>query len=394
MAKKWRMSCLKAKKVAARNMEESKILDKIVKQTIAAVEKGKMQIFEICETSRSEMESVRKELEAIRQKTADTIVKVDDLEKKERAARLTLAEVNRNFRVYKEEDMRKIYEEVEALRISLAVTREQEKNLRRQRDEMEIRLRNLKETLQRAEGLVYQVGTALSFLSSHMETMLSQIEVMQNRQALAAKIIKAQEEERFRVAREIHDGPAQAMANVVFRAEVCEKLIDIDMVRAKTELKDLQEQIRQVLKETRKIIFGLRPMTLDDLGLVPTVRRVLDTLKERTGIISEIKVMGEEVRLDSHLEVGLFRIIQEALNNVEKHSQAKLVWVRVDFRRDVVNAVVEDNGRGFDLKPELGDTNSFGIMGMEERASLLEGEVKIKSESGKGTKVYIKVPIK
>jgi two-component system sensor histidine kinase DegS len=370
-----------------------KVLDKIVKQTIAAVEKGKSQIFQIYEAARTEMENVKKDLERVKQETADIIAKVDDLEKKERRARLRLAEVHQNFKVFSEEDMKAAYQEAEYIRVSLAVTREQERNLRRQRDDMEVRLRNLQETLKRAEGLVAQVGAALGFLGDHMETVITQIDSMQQRQAFAAKIIKAQEEERRRVAREIHDGPAQAMANVVFRAEVCERLIETDLERARGELKDLQEQIRFVLKETRKIIFGLRPMTLDDLGLVPTLKRVLDTLSERTGVIAEIRVLGDEKRLDSHVEVGLFRAIQEALTNVEKHAKARSVWVRVDYRPGVISASIEDDGQGFDPDADRGGGESFGLMGIQERMSLLGGEFTIRSHKGKGTKIFFRVPL-
>lgn len=370
-----------------------KVLDKIVKQTIAAVEHGKSQIFDIYEAARSEMENVKKDRNRIKEEADQIIVRVDRLEQRERRSRLRLVEVHRNFSQYNELDMKQAYLEAENVRVELEVAREQERNLRRRRDDLEIRLRNLQGTLQRAEGLVVQVGGALELLGSQMEGVLVQIESLQQRQAFAAKIIKAQEEERRRVAREIHDGPAQAMANVVFRAEVCERLLDTDIVRAKGELKDLQNQIRGVLKETRQIIFGLRPMTLDDLGLVPTIRRVLDTMKDRTGIIPELKVTGEERRLKSHIEVGLFRIIQEALNNVEKHSQAKTAWVRIEFRPGSVGAVIDDNGRGFILAADTGGEQSFGIMGMRERVALLDGEIKIKSQKGKGTKVYIKVPL-
>lgn len=370
-----------------------KSLDKIVKQTIAAVEKGKSQIFDIYDAARNEMENVKRDLDRVKQETADTIFLVDDLEKKERRTRLKLAEVHRNFSVYSEEDMRAAYEDAEKIRIEMAVAREQERNLRRQRDDLEVRLRNLKETLRRAEGLVTQVGAALGFLGNHMETMLTQVETLQHRQAFAARIIKAQEEERRRVAREIHDGPAQAMANVVFRAEVCERLLDSDIPRAKSELEELKEQIRDVLKETRAIIFDLRPMVLDDLGLVPTIRRLLDALKERTGIIAELRVTGEEKRLESHLEVGVFRTVQEALNNVEKHAKAKSVLVRLDFRRHVLSATVEDDGVGFDANAQHYDEENFGIIGMHERMALLGGEISIKAEKKKGTKVYIKVPL-
>ncbi len=370
-----------------------KILDKIVKGTVAAVEKSKSQIFDIYEAARGETENVRRDVERIKQETAEIIFKVDELERKERRSRLRLMEVSRNFRNYTEVDIKAAYEDTSNVQLELAMARLQEQNLRRQRDDLEMRLRVLKNTVEKAEELVSQVGAVLGYLGNQMGTVVTQIESLQASQIFGAKIIRAQEEERRRVAREIHDGPAQAMANIVFRAEVCERLIDTDIARSKHELKDLREQVRVALRETRKIIFDLRPMTLDDLGLVPTVRRVLDTMKERCGIFPEVIIIGEEKRLDSHIEIGLFRIIQEALNNVEKHARASGVWVRLDFRLSIVSAVVEDNGRGFASADNLG-SESFGLMGMRERINLLGGELNIKSEIGKGTRIYAAVPLK
>lgn len=375
------------------NQLDIKVLDKIVKNTMSAIEKGKSQIFDIYEAARNEMENVKKDVERVKQETADIIFTVDELEKKERRARLRLMEVSRNFRVYKEEDIKASYDEAKNLQIELAVAREHEQNLRRQRDDLEIRLRTLKNTVEKAEGLVSQVGAVLGYLGNEMGGVVTKIESLQQSQIFGAKIIKAQEEERRRVAREIHDGPAQAMANVVFRAEVCERLVDIDIERAKTELRDLREQVRGCLKETRKIIFDLRPMTLDDLGLVPTVKRFLDTMKERTGFYADVKVLGEEKRLDSYLEIGLFRIIQEALNNVEKHAEARTVRIVLEFRPGFVSALIEDDGLGFDTADSAG-SESFGLLGMRERMNLLNGEISIKSECGKGTKVMIKVPFR
>lgn len=370
-----------------------RILDKIAKQTILTIEKSKSQIFDIYEAARNEMENVKRDAERIKQETADIIIKVDELERKERRSRLRLMEVSRNFRVYTEQDIKGAYEETSQLQVDLAVAREQEQNLRRQRDDLEIRLKQLKNTVQKAEGLVSQVGAALGFLGNQMGGVVTSLETLQQKQMFGAKIIKAQEEERRRVSREIHDGPAQAMANVVFRAEVCERLIDTNLERAKQELRDLREQVRLCLKETRKIIFDLRPMTLDDLGLVPTIRRLLDTIQERTGILPEIKVMGEEKRLDSHFEIGLFRIIQEALNNVEKHAGATAVSVKFEFRSDFITGVIADNGRGFDSAGYAGG-ESFGLMGMKERISLLGGDINIKSAVGRGTQVFVRVPLK
>ncbi|MDF2875765.1 MAG: degS [Sporomusa sp.] len=370
-----------------------KILDKIVKGTVAAVEKSKSQIFDIYEAARTEMENVRRDVVRIKQETAEIIFKVDELEKKERRSRLRLMEVSRNFRNYTEFDIKAAYEDTSNVQLELAMSRLQEQNLRRQRDDLEIRLKALKNTVEKAEELVSQVGAVLGYLGNQMGTVVTQIESLQASQVFGAKIIRAQEEERRRVAREIHDGPAQAMANIVFRAEVCERLIDTDIVRAKHELKDLREQVRVALRETRKIIFDLRPMTLDDLGLVPTIRRVLDTMKERSGIFPEVKIIGEEKRLDSHIESGLFRIIQEALNNVEKHARASAVWVRIDFRPGAVSTVIEDDGRGFAAAENVG-SESFGLMGIRERVNLLGGELIIKAEVGKGTRIFATVPLK
>lgn len=371
---------------------DTKSLDKIVKQTIAAVERGKSQMFDIYEAARAEMENVKKDVERVKQQTADIILKVDELERYERRSRLRLMEVSRNFHVYSEQDVKTAYEETSQLQVDLAVSRAQEQNLRQQRDGLELRLKSLKDTVKKAEELVSQVGAVLGFMGNQMGGVILHLESMQQRQLFGAKIIKAQEEERRRVAREIHDGPAQAMANVVFRAEVCERFIDTDIERSKSELRDLREQVRECLKETRKIIFDLRPMTLDDLGLVPTIRRILDTFRERTGVMTEIRVMGEEKRLDSHFEIGLFRIIQEALHNTEKHAQASYVVVRIEFSLKAVSVIIQDDGKGFDSAETVG-SESFGLMGIRERVDLLSGELNIKSEKKKGTKVIIKVPL-
>jgi two-component system sensor histidine kinase DegS len=368
-------------------------LDKIVKTTIAAVEKGKTQIFDIYEAARNEVENIKKDVERTKQETVAIIFVVDDLEKKERRSRVKLMEVSRNFSVYTEDDIKAVYDDARNLQVELAVARAQEQNLRHQRDELELRLRSLKKTVSKAEGLTTQVGAVLGYLGDQMGDVVVKIESLQQSQVFGAKIIKAQEEERRRVSREIHDGPAQAMANIVFRAEVCERLIDIDMVRAKKEMSDLREQVRQCLKETRKIIFDLRPMTLDDLGLVPTVKRFLDTVKERSGIITEIRILGEERRLDSYVEIGVFRIFQEAITNVEKHAKASTLSIVMEFRQDALLATIADDGVGFNTADNLG-SESFGLLGMRERVNLLNGELTIKSEVAVGTKIIVRVNLK
>jgi len=368
-------------------------LDKIIKETLSAVEKSKTQIYDIYEAARAEVENVRKDLERVKQQTLEIIVKVDELEKRERNSRIRLMEVSRNFAVYSEEDIKQAYIEASNAKAELAVAREHEVSLRHQRDILELRLRSLAITAEKAERLVSQVGVVLDYLGREMDGVVTKIETLQQRQALGARIIAAQEEERRRMAREIHDGPAQALANVVLRAEVCERLISTDAERARAELRDLQEQVRGVLKETRKVIFDLRPMTLDDLGLTPTVRRIVDSFRERTGVNVDFRVLGQERRLPAHIEIGVFRIVQEALTNTEKHAAAKMVRVRLDFRHEQIAALIEDDGKGFAAEADAGGKESFGLMGMRERVNLLNGVLTISSEPGKGTRIYVRIPL-
>lgn len=371
-----------------------KTLDKIVTQTIASVKESRTQIFDVYEMARDELDNVRRDLERVKKETADVIFRVDELERSERRSRIHLMEVSRDFRLHSEEKIKDAYEKARLLQVELAVARQQEQALRRQRDDLEIRVRNLGGTVEKAEKLVSQVGVVLNYLSDQMASVFQNMENMQNSQIMGAQIIKSQEEERRRVARDIHDGPAQSIANIVFRAEVCERLIDRDAERAKAELRELREHIRHTLVDIRKIIFDLRPMAIDDLGLVPAVRGILESIRTDGKLEADIQITGEERRLESHIEIGLFRVIQEALNNVLKHAQADAVRVRIDFAQEAVHVVVEDNGKGFEASAEEMPSGHFGLMGMRERMQLLEGSLTVKSEPKRGTKMMFRAPIK
>lgn len=371
----------------------AKELDQIVKSTIEAVEKSKSQIFDIYEASRREMEHLQRDVERLKQQTAEIIFKVDDIEKRERRSRLRLMEVSRDFQRYSEAHIKEAYEEANRLQVDLAVLRSQEQSIRRMRDEAETRLKTLKETVDKAERLVSQVGVVLNFLSTEMGGVVNQLETLQQKQFFGAKIIQAQEEERRRVAREIHDGPAQSMANIVFRAEVCEHFLDSDVERARNELQELRALVRSSLAEVRKIIFDLRPMTLDDLGLVATVKRALEGVEKRSGLVCELRVSGSAQRLDSHIEVGVFRIVQEAVTNVEKHAQARNAVVQLDYSFQFISIVVEDDGQGIADLEDIGE-ESFGLMGMKERVNLLGGEIAIESKTGEGTRIKVKIPLR
>ncbi|MBX6350487.1 MAG: sensor histidine kinase [Clostridia bacterium] len=212
------------------------------------------------------------------------------------------------------------------------------------------------------------------------------------RQDVGFSIIRAQEEERRRLARDIHDGPAQLLANVVFRIEVSQKLLTVDPERAYAEMEQLKTLVRQSLQDVRKIIFDLRPMALDDLGFLPALRGYLGTFGERSGLACDLVVQGRERRLPAPAEVALFRIAQEALNNVWKHADASRVRVSLRFAPDAVELAVSDDGVGFDLEEALARGNGFGLVSMRERAGLVGGELAVETSPGRGTTVRASFP--
>jgi len=204
-------------------------------------------------------------------------------------------------------------------------------------------------------------------------------------------IIQAQEAERQRLSRQMHDGPAQALSNFILQTEIAMRLLDVDATQAREELNNLKASAMSTFQKVRNFIFELRPMMLDDLGLAPTIKRYADTFKEQTGMEINITVSGQERRLESYVEVMIFRALQELLGNAARHSQASMLKVLVDISDTTVKVNIDDNGKGFD--PEiLKQGNSLGLNLIRDRVEMLGGTFELDSVTGKGTRVTFTVP--
>ena len=207
----------------------------------------------------------------------------------------------------------------------------------------------------------------------------------------ARQVFQIIEEERMRIARDMHDGPAQSMSNLVLQAEILERLVHKpDAILA--ELQDFKNSVRSALDETRQLIFDLRPMTLDDLGLVPTLRKYIKEYSDKHGMNVRFNVVGEERRLPGNIEGTLFRIIQEALTNVQKHARSSSTEVNLTLSRERVLTLIRDEGEGFDIpkiEANLARKRNLGLISMRERAELERGSFVLKSHPGKGTEIRV-----
>ncbi|WP_100332380.1 sensor histidine kinase [Bacillus xiapuensis] len=373
------------------------LLDTILEKMIVTVDQSKGEIFAIAEQSRSEYETLLAELNSIRHQVHQIITEQDGLEVSVKLARKRLSEVSKHFHTYSEEAVREAYEKAHELTVKLLVSRQNEKRLLEKRNDLERRLKSVEMTIDRAEHLASQVSVVLNYLSQDIKQIGEVLEDARMKQEFGLQIMEAQEEERKRLSREIHDGPAQMMANVLLRSDLIEKLYKERQVEdAFEEIRSLKEMVRSALYEVRRIIYDLRPMALDDLGLVPTLKKYLATVEEYVQSLNKsTKItfanIGEEKRLSSKLEVALFRLIQESVQNALKHAEATAITVKLEINKHNVLAVIKDNGKGFNVKEKK--TGSFGIMGMKERLELLEGDMSIHSKPGDGTLVMITVPI-
>ncbi|MGQ9583917.1 MAG: sensor histidine kinase [Anaerolineae bacterium] len=211
---------------------------------------------------------------------------------------------------------------------------------------------------------------------------------------LIAQIIEAQEDERRRLARQMHDGPAQSLTNLILQAEVVERLYDKNPEGARGELGNLKNAVNATFQQIRDFIFDLRPMMLDDLGLIPTLRKYAQAFEGKTGVATNLSLVGKERRLPSHTEVIVFRGIQALLDNVQRHATASHAQINLDIRDDQVSVSIEDNGSGFSPQEVLQSPrpSGRGLVSLRERIRMLGGDLEVESGIGRGTRVRFYIP--
>lgn len=231
----------------------------------------------------------------------------------------------------------------------------------------------------------------LERLTVTFNTMLESSETYRRRlRETAQRALAAQEEERKRIAQELHDGIAQTLASLRVRLRVARALEDS---AARDQLLErLGAEIGEATEEVRRIAQGLRPPALDMLGLAPAIESCVRGIGEGTGLALDTHVEVVEGLLTPEAELVLYRVVQEALSNVARHSRAGTVRVRLQYANGAVTALVEDDGRGFDVESEM-SSGGLGLFGMQERAGYVGGTVAIESEPGRGTRVRAVIPV-
>jgi two-component system sensor histidine kinase UhpB len=230
-----------------------------------------------------------------------------------------------------------------------------------------------------------------------IDSMLNRIANHTNQlQAISERAINAQEEERVRIARSLHDDSAQSISMLIIHLERLSKLVPDNASAITRYISDAQNVATKLLENLRKIIWDLRPSILDDLGLFSAIRWYARTNLEKGGVKVDFYAATKSTRLPPYLETMLFRIAQEAVSNILRHANASKVSIRLWIEAEQVWLEIKDDGRGFDIEKVSGgavDRKQLGLLGIQERASLVHGGVKIESSPESGTCMQVHIPL-
>jgi len=337
---------------------------------------------ELVRESVQEQELVQKELREIDVLIRQSASEVERLSQRNVQTTNKVHQMEMSLDEYSREDIRTLYQSAQEAQMRLFMMRSQVEQLRNKQRNQE----RYAQWLQRFITLGQHLPEDLELPSQNAPT--------ETDQPAARMIIEAQERERKRLARQMHDGPAQSLTNLVLQAEICERLFDHDSSQARAELVSLKTAANSTFQKIRDFIFELRPMMLDDLGLVPTLRRHIENFESKTGIATSLRVIGNERRLSPDMEVTLFRAIQELLINAHLHANPSQIRVSLDLQDRNVIASVEDNGRGFDVAEAMAQSRAhktLGLAAVRQRVEMLGGRVQFQSSPGHGTQVRIEL---
>lgn len=260
------------------------------------------------------------------------------------------------------------------------------------------RIGQLKEEQFKIKARISELESEISELQRGKDKIVKVIDQYERERThnQSIRILKAQEEERKRIAMELHDDTVQRLTSIIHKTDLCSKLIQLDPIRCKLELMAMSNTIRSIIEDMRKMIYDLRPMSFDDIGFDVTVERMLEKIQRDTETKVRLKCEQSINRQEQIILITLLRIVMEAVNNAIKYAKAENVSVDIFEKNEQITLKISDDGAGFDIEEVMNrkrhDNTGFGLKIMKERVALLSGQMNICTEIGKGTIISVNVP--
>lgn len=353
-------------------------IEKLLKQTKDAVEESGKQIDGIVTDTREKIHSLKDELIEVEARIAAIIMMVDSLDRSivELRTKAKICEATYGKGTI---ETKTIYAQIKDFTVKSEQHKKDESALRLRRDNIERFLKENGELLVKSEKVLQQVLVAISYL---------EIESLPSSDTTVLRVINASDAEKKRLSRDIHDGPAQSLVNIMLIAEYAEKMVDVAPIQLKNELRSIRIAAKDTLTDIRRIIFDLMPYTMTDYGLIETLSTFM---QNRKGIPLDIKIEENAKIVSTVIENNLFRIVQEIHSNIVKHARAKEARLHLRIDKDEVILTVQDDGIGFDLNNHHA---GYGLISISDRVELLNGTLEIVSNLDRGTTVKVVVPNK
>lgn len=342
---------------------------------------GEVSLQQLAEDTQKDYDQSMSQLKEIDILIQQTSAEVDRLAQRNAQVNNRLRQLESSFDTVPRSDIQEVYAAVLDAQKRLFMMRGQLEKLQSDQQHMQRYVSRLSRFLEATQGL----GEAASGPKPSSGP---------GQQPTVVRIVEAQEQERQRLVRQLHDGPAQSLTNLILQAEICERLFDSDAGRARAELGNLKTAVVSTFQKVRDFMADLRPMMLDDLGLIPTLKRYVDTFNGKSDVPATLTLTGAERRLASYKEVTIFRVLQELLTNARVHAHATRIQLALDMGETLIMASVEDNGSGFNPQEVLAPGGkTIGLMTQRERVEMLGGRLTIESSPGRGTKVTVELPV-
>lgn len=292
--------------------------------------------------------------------------------------------LDRNYESFSPRDINhESYEKIENLK-------EEKSQIEKQEEILRIKISDLNDHLAELEHV-------LKVVRENTKAIEEKEVLLEDDEFFRKKILETQEMERQRIARELHDSIVQNLTSIVHKIEFCTKLMDMDTVRCKLELQTMSKMVKRIIEDMRQVIYDLRPMSLDDIGLDVTLEREAAKWRNTGKVLVDYQTEGIIKKLPPLTSLTVLRIVQEACNNTIKHSGAKNIKIILSYEKEKVKVEIADDGCGFEVESiehlQRDDGSGFGISIMKERVYLLSGKINIESIIGEGTKISVEIPI-
>jgi two-component system sensor histidine kinase DegS len=338
------------------------------------VEKDSLSVAELIDFIGTQLEELKQQSKEVRSLIDQSRSEVDKMKQRQTAEAMRLKQIQSSFDSVPREDIRKAFES----------TMDAQQRLFSGSGQLE--------KLQAQLGVLDQFSQFLEKVHDSLRISQPDVKSGPAPKSVVIRVVEAQETERLRLSRLMHDGPAQVLSNFILQVEIAARLFEIDPVRAKEELTSLKAAANSAFQRIRNFIFDLRPMMLDDLGLIPTIRRYLDASKEQGQQEITFTFTGTERRMPNHIEVVLFRALQQLVGIAREQSQATKIKVTFDIDETTAKAVIEHDGKLLDEKAG-GQEDPYGLASLRERVEMLGGTFEYTPQAGLGTYALLQLPI-